>query len=1205
MNSTPAPIDLGTLLAQQDFVRRLAHGLVFEQANVDDVVQDAWLAALQNPPREPRAIHTWFGRVVENLARRRSRDAARRDRRERAAAAPEAQPSVDTVLAREELRSKVVAAVLALEEPYRGVLLERYFEPREPNEIAKRRGVPAATVRSQCKRGLDLLRARLDASCGDRRSWSLGLVPLARPLPRSGVVASVAGAAALTKLVLVAGALLVTALGAWLFTRGPDAAQAITSAGVPLATAAASTTLEVESESRPSATPADTDLRTSVAKAGSAAATVVAGFRGRLLDPKGLPARGAAVRFVGFDPLTMFADADAHAGRDLMLVRRQAHCADDGVFVVDDLPPRGSYAVQLDADGGNRTLLLLSVTPSPDEVVDLGDLHLVAKAAVTGRVVDEDGAHIAGAEVLALDLPALMRIVFPLERFDPRQGGFLALPTAVAEGKESEIEYAKRLRTYLGTELVEKTGLDARSDLVTRYVERMPWLDALWNELPIARTTSGSDGTFTLEGAQPGNAWLVVRKPGHVPGGAARVVLHADRRRDLGDVRLERGETVRGRVLDPKGAGVVGAEVRLGVVAALGYRGLTFAEAPANTRADGTFEIRGMVPGRAFVAVRAPGDALWHVEGPEDLAGELRITLPADHDLELELRDPASAPIEGAALELLVGPPLGELARLGVQERVRLESRVSKLAHGALRVARLPAGEYTLRVRAPGFATRETVVRIPNEGPLVLAMTRSTELVVRTTTATGAPLTGCRVYAARTDGQDRAILPTSYGLARWNTIPTALGTSAQDGTLRSAARPSGELVVHAYHPHMGWASTRCATTAASVTIAFAEPATIEGRLHDHGKPADPARYAIEVAPLEMEATDDRDAGLGVAALRADASFVVRGLRPGKYRVEAVARKDAVLSLGAFVDAARKAIYAFPFGIDDVTSVQEIELPPGRTGRVEFDLDPNTPVAGLPPARLRGTFTLGTRAPEGAALWIARQGMAQVWTKLAALPADGRFDVPDIAPGAVMVAIRVGDGTWLWSRDLRLTTGEVRVLDLHLPGASVRGRITFAAGLPVVGTTVTMETKTADGHVYRTALADAEGVFRFEHLPAGSYSIRAQSDDGILAARTIEVPAGTTEIGAPLELKEVLALHGWLVGLREDQRDCQLELSGKHNSWIVGVRADGRFAFPGLKPERYSMRLIDGSSKEIGILEPATFDLARGSLRDLSVRVRPK
>ena len=61
-------------------------------------------------------------------------------------------------------------------------LLLRYFEDLDSKRIAEMQGVPAATVRTRVKRGLERLRSRLDEKTdGGRRAWMAGLILLAKP----------------------------------------------------------------------------------------------------------------------------------------------------------------------------------------------------------------------------------------------------------------------------------------------------------------------------------------------------------------------------------------------------------------------------------------------------------------------------------------------------------------------------------------------------------------------------------------------------------------------------------------------------------------------------------------------------------------------------------------------------------------------------------------------------------------------------------------------------------------------------------------------------------------------------------------------------------------------------------------------------------------------------------------------------------------
>src|SRR5262245_3856370 len=96
------------LLRHQEFVRRLAFELVRDAARADDLVQDAWLQALQRPPRVAAAARAWFRTVLRNLAGRGAREEGRRSQRERAAARAEAQPSAEEIGERLALEQELV-----------------------------------------------------------------------------------------------------------------------------------------------------------------------------------------------------------------------------------------------------------------------------------------------------------------------------------------------------------------------------------------------------------------------------------------------------------------------------------------------------------------------------------------------------------------------------------------------------------------------------------------------------------------------------------------------------------------------------------------------------------------------------------------------------------------------------------------------------------------------------------------------------------------------------------------------------------------------------------------------------------------------------------------------------------------------------------------------------------------------------------------
>jgi len=163
--------NLTALLAHADWLRDLARKLVGGAA-ADDAVQDTYVVALHAPPDPDLPAKPWLARVLRNASRMAHRSATRRARREDAVTQIAAQPSsvADTV-ARAETFRMLVELVLALGEPYRSTLLRHYFDGDSFAAIARRDGIPEATVRGRHKQALDQLRRRLDArSAGDRHT---------------------------------------------------------------------------------------------------------------------------------------------------------------------------------------------------------------------------------------------------------------------------------------------------------------------------------------------------------------------------------------------------------------------------------------------------------------------------------------------------------------------------------------------------------------------------------------------------------------------------------------------------------------------------------------------------------------------------------------------------------------------------------------------------------------------------------------------------------------------------------------------------------------------------------------------------------------------------------------------------------------------------------------------------------------------------
>ncbi len=178
--ASAAGVSVEALLAQREWVARIARSLVGDASTADDLVQQAWVRYLRRPPERAGALRAWLRTVLRNEVRQLWRSGARRHAREAQREPPRAVPRPDEVVQRAEDQRRVAAAVLDLDEPYRTTLLLHFYEGLATSEIAARTNVPVETVRTRTKRALARLRAKLDARHGgDGAAWALALLPLA------------------------------------------------------------------------------------------------------------------------------------------------------------------------------------------------------------------------------------------------------------------------------------------------------------------------------------------------------------------------------------------------------------------------------------------------------------------------------------------------------------------------------------------------------------------------------------------------------------------------------------------------------------------------------------------------------------------------------------------------------------------------------------------------------------------------------------------------------------------------------------------------------------------------------------------------------------------------------------------------------------------------------------------------------------------
>jgi RNA polymerase sigma-70 factor (ECF subfamily) len=130
--------------------RAVALAVTGEEADADDVCQDAFVAAIQriDECRQPDRFAAWLMQIVRNRARDHLRSRARPVLSIDGMAIAAAGASPEALAERGDAHERLLAAVRALPEERREVLLLHDLEGWTHREIAERMGLPPGTVRS-------------------------------------------------------------------------------------------------------------------------------------------------------------------------------------------------------------------------------------------------------------------------------------------------------------------------------------------------------------------------------------------------------------------------------------------------------------------------------------------------------------------------------------------------------------------------------------------------------------------------------------------------------------------------------------------------------------------------------------------------------------------------------------------------------------------------------------------------------------------------------------------------------------------------------------------------------------------------------------------------------------------------------------------------------------------------------------------------
>ena len=691
---------------------------------------------------------------------------------------------------------------------------------------------------------------------------------------------------------------------------------------------------------------------------------------------------------------------------------------------------------------------------------------------------------------------------------------------------------------------------------------------------------SGPDGKYRLRGLRPGEVEVRADEPRHVPWSRDGVKLSRGEAKVL-DVPLTLGATLSGRVVDEAGRPVAEANGsvgrNLGGMASF-LAGLRGSRPAFRTRADGAFSAARLAPGEnQTVAVTHPEYERSVLGGvslaPGGTKAGLLFTLRRGLVVAGSVRDAAGTPIPGAEISLTQSVSVRS-SRGGGRAMLNLVGGAADLprgrsgADGRFELRGVAGGDYTLRVKAPGWANESVdPVKVARDAPpapveVVLSPGASIAGTVRRRSGGGAE--GAFVLARVQGG------PTVPGTQLEN-LPTGPdGAFVIDGLRAGATYDLQVMMGGGAGP--GPAQKGVVAPAEGVEIVVSGTGRIEGNAVDAktGQPLtafdvsyEPERMGGMVFRVARRAGVGGRGGTGarVRVESDDGRFALEDVPAGKWSVVVEAKGYQVARAGGVA-------------VEEATTTDgvEVKVPPGtvlrgrvtdaKTGRAVVEANVSASAAG------------GPGGPPG----LASLDGGGILTD-----AEGRFEIEGLATGKVTLRV---DHTDYEDRTetVELKEGGATVEVALSRGVAVAGTVLSSARHPAAGAEVTLQVSGEGGFARgpfggssRSTVTDASGRFRFDHLSAGRYSASAQLSGQASDPQPAVLTTGESKEDLVLVLAGGATLRGVVSGLPEAQRGGVSVNANGPQQYFATARtgADGRFELTGLPVGTTSLRATAG------------------------------
>jgi hypothetical protein len=257
--------------------------------------------------------------------------------------------------------------------------------------------------------------------------------------------------------------------------------------------------------------------------------------------------------------------------------------------------------------------------------------------------------------------------------------------------------------------------------------------------------------------------------------------------RDLDTVTLQEGTAGKGIVLDVRNRPVTGIDVRVGM--RYGKSNLCILQPPVKTDEKGAFAFRGALNTTLYCALRRVASEPWIVEGPfHPRTQDLTITLPPAFDLRVEVFEKKGVAAKQAQLMIRTKDYFNFLPS---SRKLPFDDRIETLRDGVFEVKDLPAGEYDLLAKAPGYGSLVKKVEITNSSQIE-------SLILKP---------ACSITVKVLGGKDKSPLEwaevfvkTQEGNWLEDPLECSRGRTDASGTAVFSDLAEGEYTAYAHHP---------------------------------------------------------------------------------------------------------------------------------------------------------------------------------------------------------------------------------------------------------------------------------------------------------------------------------------------------------------------------------------------------------------------